>query len=264
MTPQSIPILNYHKIEERADIGITTRRPVDFEEDLLFLKEQGFQTITFRDLLNPEKLPPKPVILTFDDAYRSVLDKALPLMEKVGYVGVVFVPTSFVGKKNDWDVQFFGKTFFHLTEDDLRLLASKGFEIASHGCSHRDLKSMEINKIRHELKQSKKYLETITGQQVITISYPFGRFDQRILQIARESGYRFGVASLYFKLPEQFNGLAQLALRRFNIYRGDSRRAFAQKVSRKFNSPLGLRDWLIQKGSLATVYWQKWFTQQKG
>ena len=254
----NIPIINYHKISDQSDIGITSRKPRDFKNDLALLADLGYQTITFRDLALERSLPPKPVILTFDDGYQSVLENAYPLMEKFGFKGVVYMPTDFIGKTNDWDVQFAGMRFGHLSQDDLRFLHRQGFEIGSHGCSHRSLTDMKLDEARKELETSKAKLEAILSDTVYSISYPFGRFNIPVLQFAKKIGYRFGVTAIFFRAG-QWNGYNPLALRRLNIYRMDSRKAVELKLRKQFHSFFAYRDWLIQKGSLATVLWQKWF-----
>ena len=250
-----IPIINYHKVTTQLDIGITSRHPLQFERDMLALREEGYQTVTFYDLQNSQ-LPKKPIIITFDDGYDSVLEYALPRMQKVGFKGVVYVPTDFIGRVNNWDVQFFGKVFRHLSSDDLRFLRRQGFEIGSHGCSHRSLPDLPREEAIDEIRRSKQRLEEILQEKIVSISYPFGRFNAPLLRQVEQAGYLFGVASLYFATPVPKN---HLMLPRFNVYRMDSSKAVLKKAQANFKSALGYRDWLIQKGSLATVWWQKRF-----
>ena len=254
-----IPIINYHKISDQPDVGITSRKPQDFFDDLSLLADLGYRTVTFRQLALKEALPAKPLILTFDDGYKSVLENAFPVMDKFGFTGVVYIPTDYIGKFNDWDVQFGGRKFAHLSGSDLQFLHRHGFEIGSHGCSHRSLLALDDQTAKDELNESKKKIEHIINDRVYSISYPFGRFNAALLRYAVESGYRFGVASIFLFKKWRLNGLAPLAVRRLNVYRMDSANALIRKVQKQFQSALAYRDWIIQKGSLATVAWQKWF-----
>ncbi len=253
-----IPVINYHKISAQADVGITSRNPDDFYEDIFRLNALGYQTITFEDLLHKPFLPPKPIILTFDDGYRSVLEKAYPILQSFGFTGVVYMPTAYIGKQNDWDVQFGGKRFWHLSQDDLRVLHKAGFEIGSHGCTHRALTALPRAKAQKELSDSKKLLEDLLGAPVYSVSYPFGRINRVLLEFAKTCGYTFGVVSIFFRKSAGQNGLERLALRRLNIYRMDSPRTFENKVTKGFRSPFVYRDWIIQRGSMATILWQAW------
>ena len=263
MQLSNIVILNYHKISSKTDIGLTARHPLDFKNDLKLFRELGFQTITFADLLNENsELPAKPLIITFDDGYKSVVETALPLMQDFAFKGVVYMPTNYVGKTNDWDVQLGRKKFQHLTADDLKRLVSAGFEIGSHGASHRSFKSMSEEQCVAELQISKKTIEQIVQRPVLSLSYPFGQFDWQILKLSRQVGYRFGVSSIYYKNVRLLDGLSPLALRRFNVYRTDSAPVIKEKLKGNFNSFYAYRDWLIQRGSNATILWQRLFKQR--
>ncbi len=251
MQLSNIPIINYHKIEFKSDIGITSRHPEQFRADLQLIKENNFKAITFSDLIDGTAVVEKPVIITFDDGYESIFTTALPLMQEYGFKGVVFIPVNYIGKFNDWDVQFGDKRFRHLNEAQIKSLHDSGFEIGSHAASHRLLNNMPDKKILNELTLSRRQLSRITGADITTISYPFGRFNENILHLTGEAGYKCGVATLYFR--NIANGSSHLAWRRYNIYRFDSQKTVRRKLQGKFHHLVGFRDWLIQKGGLATV-----------
>ncbi len=254
MTFPDIPILNYHKIQPLADIGITSRHPRKFENDMRTLFDEGYTTVTFKDILTSENLPPKPVILTFDDSCSSVFHYAFPAMQKFGFSGVVFVPADYIGRFNDWDVQFGGRKFKHLTVDELKELQVYGFETASHGMSHQALGARNKNTER-EILESKIFLENLFGSEVTAFGYPFGRFDNFAVDSVISAGYKFGVASIHYKKP----GSKKLfSIRRFNIYAHDSKENFLKKLNMNFHSRLAYRDFIYQLGGRATIIYQKW------
>ncbi len=263
MQLKNLAILNYHKISAQADIGLTARHPDDFRNDLKLIRDLGFKTITFYDLLN--NTPPsdqKLLMLTFDDGYKSVKEYALPIMKEYDFTGVVYMPTAYIGKTNDWDVQFGNKKYWHLDEQDLKELAVKGFEIGSHGIWHRALTGLSVTECFNELHQSKQTLEEIVEKPVVSVSYPFGQFNKQILALSQRAGYQFGVGSLFYKEADSLDGLGRMALRRFNVYRPDSAAVLKKKLTGDFNSSVAYRDWLIQRGSKATVWWQKIFRKE--
>ncbi|MGD9898415.1 MAG: polysaccharide deacetylase family protein [Calditrichaceae bacterium] len=250
-----IPIINYHKIDKVRDIGITTRHPDDFKRDMEIIRDNGYETITFADLIMGSHLPAKPLIITFDDGYESVFNNAVPVMNELKLRGVIFIPADYIGKYNDWDVQFGKKRFRHMDTDQLKRLINAGFEIGSHTCSHRLLTALGIDEIIREIKQSKIMLENLLMTEIISVSYPFGRYDSDVLKLTRDTGYRFGVSLVNFKKNEQ--EWEQLVLRRHNIYRFDGLGIFMKKISGERHKLLELRDSLIQKGGLATAAYQK-------
>jgi peptidoglycan/xylan/chitin deacetylase (PgdA/CDA1 family) len=255
MTIADIPILNYHKIEKKSDIGITSRHPQQLERDISFLYEQGYQTITFEQYAEGINLPERPVVLTFDDGYQSVYTEAFPVFKKYNFTAVIFMPTAFIGKTNDWDIQFSGQKYVHLNRTELKHLSAAGFEIASHGRTHRSFTAMSLSEVERELVQSKQELESLTGKRVQTVCYPFGCFNEQVLNRAEQAGYRFGLASLYFTRHKAVK--RELALRRFNIYRQDSLNVLNRKITTDFFTFYGLRDWLFQLGGKLTPFYQK-------
>ncbi len=249
-----IPIINYHKVEPQRDVGLTSRRPVDFCNDMRLLANLGYTSLTFRDISILQTWPAKPIIITFDDGYESVYHHALPVMKAYGFKGVVFIPAGYIGRDNDWDVQFGNKRFKHLSLSQLKVLVDDGFEIGSHGISHRPFTALDEERLYQELSESKYILHEITETPVITICYPFGRFNNRIIRAVNACGYRFGLASLHYRKIKSQQALYKL--RRFNIYRHDRQASIEKKIGAAYNSPLAWRDWLIQKGGYATSVYQ--------
>ncbi len=255
MNIRQIPIINYHKIETEMDVGITTRHPLRFADDMRLLKNMGFQTVTFRQVLNDDETTKikKPIIITFDDGYASVYSQAFPLMQEIGFYGVVYIPTAYIGAANDWDVQFGGKTYRHLNKNELRKLHDAGFEIGSHGIHHRAFTALSPAALSEELSVSKKQLEDLLSAPLMSLCYPFGQFNAKVIRQAREAGYHYGLASLYLRNHKH----RHLALKRMNIYRFDSESMFKKKILAQPPTGLVLRDWFIQRGALATVLYQK-------
>ena len=120
----------YHKIDSRMEVGINALSPREFQEQMNYLHQEGYQTITFRDLLFAADIPEKTVIITFDDAYESVYKNALPVMERYGQRGVVYV---------HWCVIFMGVVFASVVVSSHAALSDLGeagcgviFDSASH------------------------------------------------------------------------------------------------------------------------------------
>jgi len=254
MQVNQIPIINYHKISPSFDIGVTTRHPDSFQNDLQILKKHQFHTITFNDLKNSQVEISNPIIITFDDAYETSRIYALPLMKSFGFKGIIYPVTRYIGRYNDWDVQVGKLKFKHLNWRDLKEIRDSGFEIGSHTQSHELLTRMTYDQQLSDLTESKKMLEEALGSEVNSVSYPFGRFNTDTIQAAEEAGYKYGLASLYFKNIKVEN--RNYALKRFNIYRFDTSDQFIRKIGIQSSKRVFFRDWLIQKGGLGTALLQ--------
>lgn len=187
----NIPILVYHKVDPRFEWGLTRVTPPQFKRQLAYLSEQGFRTISFRQLFSGDSLDEnqKYIIISFDDAYQSVFENAFPILRQFQFTATVFVISDFVGKQNRWDVNLGGCKFSHLGWHELRQLANAGWEMGSHTLTHPDLLHCSESKLVRELEISRQTIERNTSTEVIALSYPFGRYNQRVQFAAQNAGY---------------------------------------------------------------------------
>ncbi len=118
----------------------------------------------------PEKALPQSIItFSFDDGYASVYEKALPILERYGYVGTVFVITSAIGQSG------------YMTLEQLLNLAKRGWEIGSHTVSHRYLTELSPSELEFELWVSKRHLEGL-GLTVVSFAPPGGEYNQTTIE----------------------------------------------------------------------------------
>lgn len=183
-----VPILMYHRINVPAPgAPESTRRltvnPVVFAHQMTWLKGHGYHTITQRQLFDAlmcgRRLPPKPIMLTFDDGYRDTFFKASPVLLQRGMKATAYVIT---GRISSGDPSF-------LTWTLLRALELRGIEVASHTVSHRNLPGLSDASAWAELYNARRILERRLGHRVPWLAYPFGAFNGRIEGIARRAGY---------------------------------------------------------------------------
>ena len=117
--------------------------------------------------------------MTFDDAERSVLDRALPVLAELGLTGTVFVPVSRVGSgAMPWD--------------DLLTLALAGWEIGSHTLSHPRLTELDEASLDRELRGSREAIELALGRPCRSIAYPYGDVNARVRAAAARAGFTAG------------------------------------------------------------------------
>jgi peptidoglycan/xylan/chitin deacetylase (PgdA/CDA1 family) len=175
-----IAILSYHKVGPPAAGGWETWFYVPeatFAEQLAALREGGWQPVdiaTFlRGLTEPEVLPERAALITFDDGYRSLREVALVWLERFGYPAVLFMPTDFVGRTNVFDLE--SEPEERLCDwDDLRELVRRGVAVQSHGASHRAFSELAPAERALELEGSKAVLEAELAQAVELFAYPYG------------------------------------------------------------------------------------------
>ncbi len=244
-----IPILAYHKVSPQAEIGLTTIKPQRFLDQICFLYKQGYKSVTFRDLIDPEfAVPAKPIIITFDDGYESIYQHALPVLGKYDFRSVIFVISGFIGEKNTWEAFSVQKKHRHLSDNQIIQMQQAGHEIGSHSETHPYMPMLVQKRAESEIRQSKQKLEDLIGQAVISFCYPYGKYSKRIASLVKKNAYRFATANKGL-FPSKKSD--PHALPRTSIYGNDNISTFRQKIE-NFNR-FGLHhfsEWMIQRGAL--------------
>lgn len=230
-------VLCYHALSPDWPAALSTT-PERFEEQLQLLLSRGYVGATFERAVTD---PPakRTVAVTFDDGYRSVVDLALPIMQRLGVPGSLYVPSDFpgTGRPLAWEGtdRWLGGPHEHelacLDWDELRGLADAGWEIGSHTRSHPHLTRLSDAELAAELGDSRTACEEGLGRPVPTIAYPYGDVDERVIRATRDAGYSAAAA-----LPDRLGATDPLDWPRVGIFHGDDLRRFKLKVW-----PLGRR-----------------------
>lgn len=185
-------VLCYHAVSERWDAPLSVT-PGDLRRQLSRLVSRGWTGETFTDALAG---PPhsRTLAVTFDDAFASVATLAAPILAELGLPGTVFVPTDWVDRPLGWpEVAHWAQTE-HANElramswESLRELASGGWEIGAHTCSHPHLSALTPEAIESELNRSRATLQE-RGFMCRSVAYPFGDADDRVRAAAAAAGY---------------------------------------------------------------------------
>jgi peptidoglycan/xylan/chitin deacetylase (PgdA/CDA1 family) len=178
-----VPILMYHVIAAAPDgapypdLYVTPRR---FAEHVAYLARHRYRAVTLQQVWNHwhggERLPPKPVVVSFDDGSRGWYTDAYPILRREGWVGSMNLTVS------------------HLNQRDIprrwvRRLIAAGWELASHTLTHGDLTLLSGADLRRELVDSRTMLRRAFGVPVDFFCYPSGRYDARVIAELRKAGY---------------------------------------------------------------------------
>lgn len=182
------PVIMWHDIIERRGRGsvwfdCTTE---EFQKCIDTIVERGYTPVSLKDLhehLTAGKtLPPKAIVLTFDDNYQGFYDRAYPILKQHNFPAAVFVHTGFVGDKKGAHPKMSWETLQELVKDPL-------ITIGSHTVTHPDLPTLSSDKQLEEMTKSKKDLEDHLGIVVDTFAYPEGKNDALTQGYARDAGY---------------------------------------------------------------------------
>jgi peptidoglycan/xylan/chitin deacetylase (PgdA/CDA1 family) len=194
----AVPILAFHKIGPIPDNARYPRnyvRAEQFDALLGSLKGAGYQSISFDRYLahrdGTGELPRKPLLLTFDDGYRSNAEIAAPIMKKHGFRATIFVVPGRFGGTNDWDGEEVQEPL--LTAEEIRALRADGFAFGSHTMNHVRLTDVSPEVARHELRSSREALEGVLGEPVRVLCYPWAQHNAPVRALVRDAGYACGV-----------------------------------------------------------------------
>jgi peptidoglycan/xylan/chitin deacetylase (PgdA/CDA1 family) len=224
-------VLCYHALSDRWDAALSTT-PERFAAQLELLERRGYRGVTFTEGVTG---PPagKSVAVTFDDAFRSVIQLAEPILGRLGWPATVFVPTDFAGTERpmSWPgIDHWGGDYdselVPMSWDELEALAERGWEIGSHTCSHPRLTRLGEEALADELRRSKEVCEERLKRPCESVAYPYGDHDLRVAEVARQAGYTAGAT-----LPKRLRAQDPLRWPRVGVYHVDDLRRFKAKVS---------------------------------
>ena len=244
-----LPILMYHSISDDPESGVhgyyrVTTSPARFREQMLWLKDHGYNTVTLEDGLNRLKIKPsdpvsafrdRNVVLTFDDGYLDFMIHAWPILEEFGMTATVFLPTGFIGNQPK---TFKGREC--LTWQLVRELHDQGISFGSHTVNHVQLHDLNWADIRKELSDSRHCLEDQLGHPIHDFSYPYAYpssdrvFCDRLDTALQQCGYQHGVNTV---IGTAGSGDDKMRLKRLPVNECDDITFFSVKLD-------GGYDWL--------------------
>lgn len=191
---QVVPILCYYGFAEDCKSPLCIPAGV-FELQMRYLKDNGYRVISLGELLDflqyRHSLPRRSVVITVDGGYGSAYDIAYPILERYGFTATLFIHTAFVGASKS-----------AITWDQLREMKADGFEVGSQTLSYCDLTKRRAGeddqaymaRIKRQLLVSKQIIDRKLEQDTIYLAFPYGSYDQRVLNICDQVGYRIGLS----------------------------------------------------------------------
>lgn len=224
-------VLCYHAVSETwpADLSVT---PEALESQVAGLLRRGYRGVTFADAVHDGS--GRRFAVTFDDAYRSVHRRALPILDRLGVPATLFVPTAYVGGAEPmgwpgidrWLGTEHEPELLCLGVEDLRDLRSHGWEIAAHTHTHPRLTTVSAGQLTDELERPRQLLEEWLGTPCRTLAYPYGDCSPEIAAAAGAAGYAAAATLEATRAPGD-----PLLWPRVGVYHGDAPWRFRLKAS---------------------------------
>lgn len=178
----SAVVLMYHRFGDDR-FPATNIRIDQFRAHLDYLRDNQYSVIPLSRLIaaldSGESLPPKAVVITIDDAFRSVFETGHPILQEYGFPYTVFVSTDALDQSlSDY-----------MTWDELAELADAGVSIANHGASHESL--LKVADVAADVTQAQARLEEHVESLDGVFAYPYGEFDIGATKVLGDLGFRY-------------------------------------------------------------------------
>lgn len=224
-------IIYYHEVVEKGQ-GFSYQKieKEKFAEQMQYLAENGYKSLFFSEI--DKRIPEKAIIISFDDGFRSVYEKAAPIMKKYGLKGNIYLATGYM----DSDPEFMS---WEMVE---QLFNDGQFEMQAHTHNHADIRTLSREGMQEEINRSNELFEQHLGYIPKAFCMPYGAYNHSSIALLRECGsYRYILGSFYGRRSE--NKLEGRIVPRIGISDKDSLAVFAGKLN-------GAYDW---KGALQRV-----------
>ncbi|HTR74277.1 MAG TPA: polysaccharide deacetylase family protein [Solirubrobacterales bacterium] len=175
-----VPILEYHVLgspPEAAPYPELYVGRTDFEKQMDWLEEAGYQAVTLEQVQEAwyegATLPPKPIVISFDDGYRPQYTFALPTLREHGWAGLLNLKAE--GSE--------------LYESNVQAMIAAGWELAAHTIHHLDLTELGPEELEEEVAGSRKILQREYDVPVNNFCYPAGQFDETVVEAVEAAGF---------------------------------------------------------------------------
>ena len=186
--PTTLPILTFHALEDRA--AVIAVPPRVFAQGLARLHKRGYRTLSLLEavecLRRNKPFPDRAFVITFDDGYQTVYEEAFPVLQRYGMSATVFLTVGARGtaKPADRLPVLSGRAM--LSWGEIWEMRRGGIEFGAHTLTHPDLTRVPFDQVEAEVHDSKVILEDTLGAPVASFAYPYGRYDDRSRELARQ------------------------------------------------------------------------------
>lgn len=227
-------VVCYHAVSPTWDAALSVT-PSRFEAQVRRLLRRGYRAATFSDAVDGTTDADRVMAITFDDAYCSVPELALPILRDLGVPATLFVPTAHLGSSepmtwpgiDHWLGGPHERELVPATGSQLTELLDAGWEIGSHTHTHPRLTEVDEDALAHELSTSRELVAAATGETCRSLAYPYGATGPEVAQAADAAGYSAACTLQPRELPRR----DRLMWPRVGIYHRDNAWRFAAKCS---------------------------------
>lgn len=197
------------------------------------LAKHGMKAVSIDDFVasinGKIRLPDGAFLLTFDDGFLGVYEHAAPLLKELGWPATVFLVSGLIGGQDEWckSENPSGQTYPLMGLREIEELTAAGFSFHSHTRHHPHLPLLTDRELEGELAGSREELASLLDRPVEYLAYPYGQYDERVIEAARAVGY-----TAAFSVQPGFNrvGIDPYRIRRLDVFGTDTPSMLLRKI----------------------------------
>ncbi|HEV8447117.1 MAG TPA: polysaccharide deacetylase family protein [Gemmatimonadaceae bacterium] len=182
-----VPILVYHSIAKHRAGQDGEQRELDvdttvFRTQMSYLANHGYQVISFPSLVDALQhgtaVPPRSVVITFDDGWETQYSIALPVLRQLHFTATFFIFSQPIGVDRGY-----------MTWPQIMELQAAGMTIAAHSRTHPKLTLPTVS-LASEVAGSRADIQREIGVAPDIFAYPYGIWDDRVAAAVRSAGFQ--------------------------------------------------------------------------
>lgn len=183
----------YHSVGDNNNLF--TVKPDDFEKQMTYLSENKFNVISLSSLLDllvsKKIMPPKTIVITFDDGYEDNFSVAFPIFKKYNLHASIFLITGMIGVER---TPRGGTNIKMLSLDQIKKMQSSGLlDFYPHTENHPKLTEISSDMLKNEIVASRAMLERELGGQANIFAYPYGKYNEAVTKELKDQNFRGAV-----------------------------------------------------------------------
>ncbi|MEJ2564775.1 MAG: polysaccharide deacetylase family protein [Gammaproteobacteria bacterium] len=231
-----VVVLMYHRVGKAHNAWerkycVTPER---FTAHMHHLANRGMKAVDIDDFVawtvGAKDLPGGSFLLTFDDGFYGIYEHAMPVLRELEWPATVFLVSSLLGQRDIWCEKEnpSGQSYPLLGQAEIHKMRKQGFSFQCHSRTHADLTKISDEIRWNEIAGARAELEEVLGSAVPYLAYPYGRYNERVVEITRTAGYRAG-----FSVQPGFNrpGIDPYKIRRLDVFGTDTPAQLMRKIN---------------------------------
>jgi len=182
-----VPILLYHNVDGKGPFSVTS---ANLRRHFEFIRDNGIKVVSMSEFVSRmergEPFAGKVAVITFDDGFKSMREKMMPMEVEFGYPVTLFVYLDFVRSRSEK----------MLTWSDIREMEKNGIDVQCHTLTHADLSKLVLkddaasrSELFRELYLSRRVLSLYSGSPSDYIAYPYGNYNTSLVYLSKLAGY---------------------------------------------------------------------------